>query len=194
MKTSESVAKIAPALLKAQKLMGGAKKSGDNPYFKSKYATLGAVLEASKDLLNENGIVILQPQISNEYGTFVETTLLHESGEYVSSQTKIVFAKEGDPQAQGSAISYARRYGLQSLLSMPAEDDDGEKAMVRQPKFEPAKSSPAKTEASPVTALLTPTTTTSEQPPLPNAQVKSSFKNSNGAAKPAAKPTQQMDW
>ena len=208
MKTSESVVKIAPALLKAQKLMGGAKKAGENPYFKSKYATLGAVLEASKELLNDNGIVILQPQISNEFGTFVETTLLHESGEFVSSQTKIVFAKEGDPQAQGSAISYARRYGLQSLLSMPAEDDDGEKAMTRQPKSEPVKASPAKTEtksvASPKTVTTGTTAVTNTSPALQPAPaisplvattpVKSSFKNSNGAAKPAAKPTQQMDW
>lgn len=134
MKSSESVKNIAPALLKAQKLMGAAIKGSKNPYFKSSYADLGAVLEACKELLNENGVVILQPHRRNEFGTFVETLLLHESGEWLTSQTPVVFAKESDPQAQGSAISYARRYGLQSFLGMPAEDDDGEKAMPRAKK------------------------------------------------------------
>lgn len=138
MKSSNTVVNIAAALLKAQKLMGGAKKGSSNPYFKSKYADLGAVLEACKDLLNENGVVILQPHTTTDKGKFVETTLLHETGEWVSSETEIVCSKESDPQAQGSAISYARRYGLQSLLSMPAEDDDGEGAMKRTRATTPA--------------------------------------------------------
>lgn len=131
MKTSESIKNIAAALLKAQRLMGGAKKGSSNPYFKSKYADLGSVLEACKELLNDAGVIILQPHITTEQGKFVETTLMHESGEWISSSTEIVCAKANDPQAQGSAITYARRYGLQSLLSMPAEDDDGESAMDR---------------------------------------------------------------
>jgi hypothetical protein len=129
MKSSTSIGKIAPALLKAQSLMGAALKGSKNPYFKSNYADLGAVLEACKELLNANGVVILQPHV----GHIVETILLHESGEWLSSETAIVAAKENDPQAYGSAITYARRYGLQSFLSMPAEDDDGERAMARKP-------------------------------------------------------------
>lgn len=135
MYTSQLITNLSKALLSAQKLMGGAIKGSKNPYFKSTYADLGAVLEACKDLLNDAGIVILQPVNRDALGTFVETTLLHaESGEFISSVTPVVFAKEGDPQAQGSAITYARRYGLQSLLGMPAEDDDGEKAMSRKSK------------------------------------------------------------
>lgn len=134
MKTSETIKTIAPALLKAQKLIGGATKGAANPFFKSKYADYGAVLEACKDHLNENGIMILQPHTANERGSFVETILIHESGEWVSSETQVICAKQNDPQALGSAITYARRYGLQSLLAMPAEDDDGESAMVRGSK------------------------------------------------------------
>lgn len=130
MKTSQSITNIAVALLKAQKVMGGAKKGATNPYFKSKYADLGSVLEACKEPLNENGVVILQPHVT-ENSDYVETILLHESGEWISSSTRIVCAKVNDPQALGSAISYARRYGLQSLLSMPAEDSDAEGAMDR---------------------------------------------------------------
>lgn len=134
MKTSESIGKIAAALLKAQTEMGGAKKGAANPYFKSRYADLGAVLEACKELLNQNEITILQPHSTCAHTgkKFVETVLVHSSGEFISGQTEIVCSKENDPQAQGSAITYARRYGLQSLLSMPAEDDDGESAMNRR--------------------------------------------------------------
>lgn len=137
MKTSQTVTNIGTALLKAQMKMGGAKKGASNPYFKSKYADLGSVLEACKELLNEYGIVILQPHSNGPTNTTVETILLHESGEWISSETPVVCAKQNDPQALGSAITYARRYGLQSLLSMPAEDDDGESAMSRQPKTAP---------------------------------------------------------
>lgn len=131
MKTSESIKNIAPALLKAQKAIGGAKKGAANPFFKSKYADYGAVLEVSKDPLNDNGILVLQPVVFHDGKSFVETNLIHESGEFISGETEVVCAKQNDPQALGSAITYARRYGLQSLLSIPAEDDDGEGAMAR---------------------------------------------------------------
>jgi hypothetical protein len=137
--TSTTITKIAPALLKAQSLMGAALKGSKNPYFKSNYADLGAVLEACKEHLNSNGITILQPIGKNEHGTYVETVLLHESGEFITSITPVIFSKENDPQAQGSAITYGRRYGLQSFISLPAEDDDGEKAMTRKPKAETYK-------------------------------------------------------
>jgi len=129
MKTSESIKAIAPALLKAQKLMGAAKKDAENPFYKHNYADLGSVMEVCKGPLNENGIIVLQPVV----GTFVETTLVHESGEWMSSETPIVTATQNDPQKLGSAISYARRYGLQSMLFIPAEDDDAEKATTHTP-------------------------------------------------------------
>lgn len=126
--TSPSIATIMPAFLKAQEKMGSAKKGSLNPYFKSKYADLGSVMEVCKDALNENGIAVLQPVI----GGSVTTVLLHTSGEYISDEgTPIICSKPNDPQAQGSAITYARRYGLQSMLFIPAEDDDAEKAMDR---------------------------------------------------------------
>lgn len=105
--------------------MGSAKKGASNPFFKSKYADLNSVLEAVKEALNSNGITILQPHFSNERGDFVSTVLLHESGEWISSETRLEVAKKNDPQALGSSITYARRYGLQSLVGLPAEDDDG---------------------------------------------------------------------
>jgi len=137
MNTSDTIGTISKSLVKAQKEMSAAKKGAANPFFKSKYADYNSVLEACKEALNDNGITILQPHTLLQMGekeiAVVETILLHESGEYVSSQTKIEVAKQNDPQALGSAISYARRYGLQSLVSLPtSDDDDGESAMGRK--------------------------------------------------------------
>lgn len=131
MKTSSNVTKIMSALLAAQRGMGAVVKDAKNPYFKSNYADYGSVLGACKDLLNEKSVVILQPHVWHDGKNFVETTLVHDSGEWISSETEVVCSKQNDPQALGSAITYARRYGLQSLLAMPTEDDDGEKAMTR---------------------------------------------------------------
>lgn len=128
MKYSQSIKNISLALLEAQKKIGSAKKGAENPFFHSKYADLGSVMEACKDALNENGITILQPIDSDEHGVYVETTLLHSTGEWISASMRIAPKSETNPQDQGSAISYARRYSLQSMVFIPAEDDDAEKA------------------------------------------------------------------
>ena len=134
MKTSESITKIASALLKAQMNMGNALKDSKNPFFKSKYADLNSVRESCMPSLNANGITALQPMVNIEGKNFINTILLHESGEYLSSLTEIIYSKQNDAQAQGSGITYARRYGLQSFVNIGAEDDDGNKAS--QPKVE----------------------------------------------------------
>jgi len=116
--------KLAAALLKAQKEIGAAKKGSTNPFFHSSYADLGSVMEACKEPLNNNGITVLQPVLHDEHGDYVETVLLHESGEYISDKMRLL--PTADAQKQGSAISYARRYSLQSLVFIPSVDDDGE--------------------------------------------------------------------
>lgn len=139
MRTSENITNISAALLSAQKKIEAVKKGAVNPYFKSRYADLPSVMEACKKPLNDNGVVILQPIM----GDFVETRLIHaDSGEWMSSRTRIVCKTDNDPQAYGSAITYARRYGLQSMIFLSAEDDDGEGAMNRQ--TEARRSSPLK--------------------------------------------------
>lgn len=130
MKTSESIIKIAPAFLKAQKNIESVIKDSSNPFFKSKYADLTAVIDACKDHLNKEGIAILQPVD----GMNVETILIHESGEWFSSITPVVAKEQNNPQALGSAITYAKRYGLQSMVLLPAEDDDGNAASNTESK------------------------------------------------------------
>lgn len=132
---------ISKALLAAQKEMGDAKKSANNPFFKSKYADLNSIREVCMPALHNHGIVVLQPMVHIDGKNFVKTVLLHESGESFDSLTEIIYNKQNDAQAQGSGITYARRYGLQSLLSIGAEDDDGnaasKPATVQQPKAQP---------------------------------------------------------
>lgn len=134
---SESIVKLSASLVKAQRNIGAASKGGKNPFFKSNYATLGDVMEACKDPLNAEGVVILQPILSDASGDYVETTLLHESGEYITSTMKLTPSK--NMQEFGSAISYAKRYSLQSLVFIPASDDDGEATMGRSSASTQAK-------------------------------------------------------
>lgn len=119
---------IAQALLKAQSEMSNPVKGSNNPYFKSKYADLNAVREAVIPVLNQNGIVVLQPMVNIDGRNYIKTLFLHESGESLESLTEIIYAKTNDAQAQGSGITYARRYGLQSLACVGADDDDGNAA------------------------------------------------------------------
>lgn len=139
MKKSETITKIAPALLAAQKTMGDAKKDSKNPFFKSSYADLNSVREVATPALNAQGILILQPPTYLENGkNVVETVLLHESGEYISS-AMILEVPKANMQDLGSAVSYARRYSLQSLLNIGAVDDDGEASMKREKPVEKGK-------------------------------------------------------
>lgn len=124
---------IATALLKAQSEMSNPKKGATNPFFKSKYADLNAIREAVIPTLNENGISVLQPIVHVDGHNFVKTILLHESGELMESLTEIIYNKQNDAQAQGSGISYARRYALQSFVCVGADDDDGQKAVQQKP-------------------------------------------------------------
>jgi len=156
MNKSESITKLAPAILKAQKSMGNAIKDSKNPFFKSSYADLNAVREACMPALNDNGISVLQTTLNVDNRSYVRTTLLHESGEFISSDTEILTSKANDAQGYGSGISYARRYGLQALVCLGSADDDGEGAMGRNA---PAKTwqqpkSPIKADATLSTALV----------------------------------------
>jgi hypothetical protein len=124
---------IATALLKAQSEMSNPKKGATNPFFKSKYADLNSIREAVIPILNANGISVLQPIVHVDNKNFVKTILLHESGELMESLTEIIYNKVNDAQAQGSGISYARRYSLQSFVCVGADDDDGQKAVQPKP-------------------------------------------------------------
>jgi len=130
----DNVKNIAAALAKAQLSMGAALKDSTNPHFHSKYADLSSVVSACSDALNENGIAFIQPSGSDEKGNFVDTILIHgESGETLESRIHLKVEKS-TMQGMGSAITYARRYGLMGMAGIAPEDDDGNGAGNGSPK------------------------------------------------------------
>lgn len=124
--------KIAAAIVKAQKAFGPALKDKTNPAFRSKYADLGACIDAVQDALNSNGIALLQQTREDASGVTVETVLLHESGESWASGPLHVPAAKQDPQGYGSALTYARRYSLMTACGIAPEDDDGNAAAANK--------------------------------------------------------------
>lgn len=134
-----SFAKLATALVKVQATLTGATKTATNPHFKSKYATLEDCWDACRKPLTENGLCVVQLTTSDKEGNVgVTTVLAHESGEAIQS-TFLVKPDRPGPQAAGSAITYARRYGLMAIVGLCPTDDDAESATlhVEQPKRTP---------------------------------------------------------
>lgn len=131
MKTSDSINELATSLAKAQAKIVGALKDSANPFFKSKYADLASVWEATREPLTSNGLSIMQGVSSLEGGAVCVTTrLLHSSGQW-AEDTLTLMPKDASPQGMGSAITYGRRYGLAAMTGCAQIDDDGEAAMGR---------------------------------------------------------------
>lgn len=135
MLTSDTITKIMPALIKAQGDFAPAVKAKVNPHFKSKYVPLDAVLDAIAEPLRANGIAIVQQTDIEDARTVLVTRLVHESGEWIAGRYPVHPVK-ADPQGEGSALTYARRYALMALVGIAPEDDDGNaavKAVQREP-------------------------------------------------------------
>jgi len=109
-------------LVKAQSEIGVVFKSEDNPYFKSKYADINGMLAVVKKPLNDNGWAILQALTTVDGKLGLRTILIHESGEKLEDFCPLPECP--DAQKYGSAITYFRRYALQSILALQAQDDD----------------------------------------------------------------------
>lgn len=120
--------KIFQAFIAAQKEFGPALKTSTNPHFRSRYADLSACVEAVIDALNSNGLGLVQVTHPCESGVSVETVLVHESGQTMTSGVLHVPASKQDAQGYGSALTYARRYSLMAICGIAPEDDDGNKA------------------------------------------------------------------
>jgi hypothetical protein len=130
-------ATVIKALVAARKEMGGAKKDSTNPAFRSKYADLASVMEAVRAPLQSHGLEFVQTIRDGA----VITVVMHESGESMELAPFPIVATKLDAQGHGSALTYARRYSLQTALGVPAEDDDGNAASGTDKKFaSPVKS------------------------------------------------------
>jgi len=153
MNKSDTIASLAAALNKAQAEMSGAKKSAKNPFFKSNYANLEEVINCVKEPFADNGLSFVQFPVSGDGVAGVETIIMHESGEFISGEFMLKCSKN-DPQGMGSAITYARRYGLQSACGVPSEDDDGNAASAKKPAMTAMTASNKINDAKTVDALV----------------------------------------
>jgi hypothetical protein len=128
---SEQTNDLVSALVKASAEIKTAKKDAENPFFKSKYSDLPSIVEACKSALLKNNLVVTQSTTLVNGVTALVTTLHHTSGQWIRGYYPVTAVK-ADPQAMGSAITYARRYALSAIVGVVSEDDDdGESAMGR---------------------------------------------------------------
>jgi hypothetical protein len=140
MRHTDSIAKLAPALVAALAEIEGASQSGENTHLKSKYATLEDVIEATRGILATHKIGLIQiPGAIADGKLNLETMLLHESGEYIVGDFQMPVGK-GDPQSVGSALTYARRYAQKAGLNIPDLDDDGQGVKDAKPSKTPRAS------------------------------------------------------
>lgn len=144
-RSSDTLGQLAAALAAAQATMGHASKDGKNPHFRSSYATLAAVIEAIREPLSRQGIAFTSLASTDGLTVSVETRLMHKSGEWLAS-TATAAVRDASPQVVGSAQTYLRRYGLQAICGLAAEDDDGE--ATRNAKPPPPREKDATWEAS----------------------------------------------
>lgn len=137
MLTSETITKIMPAFIKAQGEFKPAVKDAVNGQFakaangkdaKPSYVTLAQAIESVSGALRDNGIAIMQQtDITDHGGIILITRMIHSSGEWIASRYPVHPVKS-DPQGEGSALTYARRYALMALVGIAPEDDDGNAA------------------------------------------------------------------
>jgi len=139
MKQSESIDKIIPAFIAFQSDMPSVPKDGNNPHFKSKYATLGAITEATRPHLAKHGLGFMQWMSNREGYQLIVTRIMHTSGQWMEDEGYILNPTKNDPQGMGSAVTYARRYTLGASLGIITEDDDdGNRASEPAPAKKPA--------------------------------------------------------
>lgn len=134
MEQSNTITELAKALGVFHSEVKPVKKSAENPFFKSSYADLPAILEAVQAPLLKAKLTFVQFPVGENTLT---TMLMHESGEWIRSNYTLKPVK-ADPQAAGSALTYARRYALGAILGISTEnDDDGNSASDKKVEVKP---------------------------------------------------------
>jgi hypothetical protein len=146
---SETIGKLAMALVKFNCEVETIAKDAKNPHFKNNYATLDNIVEVIRPLLAKQGVIVMQIPGGDGENVIMKTMLLHESGEFMKSEALIMRPAKNDPQGVGSCITYARRYSLCSMLSLSTgEDDDGNHASQPQRAAQPPQSAPQRSQSS----------------------------------------------
>ena len=153
---SATIGKLAEALASAQSEMNPAKKNATNPHFRSTYADLASLHDASRAALGKYGLAVVQlPGRRDDGTTTVTTMLMHASGEFVGDESGVRLSAE-TAQAAGSVISYLRRYAYAAVLGLSAEDDDGTAASQPVRREERPTERPAERPAPPELRVVAP--------------------------------------
>ena len=124
MNTSESISKLAKAMVNFSAEVKNPPNTADNPFFKSKYAPLADVLNLMRPLLAKHGLTAIQMPGGDGQNVTVKTILLHESGEWIEGDALALRTDKATPQGAGSAVTYGRRYSLSAMLGISSEDED----------------------------------------------------------------------
>ena len=125
MEKSESIKNLTAALAKAQSALSNAKNTADNPFYKSRYAPLGDVLDLIRPVLAKNDLSVVQyPSSQDGKAISIHTMLIHSSGEYIDFDPLTLTAEKITPQGAGAAITYGRRYTVSGIFNIASEDDD----------------------------------------------------------------------
>ncbi len=130
---SEQTDKLIPSLVAAQKIVRIALKRSNNDHFKKSYADLGSVWAACREALTTNGLCVTQLTDTDGERVVLITTLLHVSGQWIRGVYPVKPVK-ADPQAYGSALTYARRYALASIVGVVAADEDDDANAASEPQ------------------------------------------------------------
>lgn len=150
---SANFAKAVESLQKAQQEFQTPNKDMTNAYLGNKYASLDSCISAIKPALHKNGFALVQSGGKDELGHFVDTKFVHITGEIFSSKIYLELDKN-NMQGVGSAVTYAKRYGLLSLSGMEPDenpdDDDGNKASGTKPKKSSIEQKPENKPSPPV--------------------------------------------
>lgn len=133
MKTSESVKAISEALVKAHAKMTEVKKNMDNPFTKSEYADLSAVVEVTRPVLAGEKLCVLQCPAFRDGTLYVTSRVIHESGEWMEEDSSAGVIAQGPAEA-GKAITYLRRYALLAICGIAPKDDDASQSEFSRKK------------------------------------------------------------
>lgn len=133
---SDETGEIFKALSKFRGKVVQPEKTAKNPFFKSNYVTLEGVIKAIDNGTKETGLSWFQEAKSQDKTVSVSTIIIHESGQYIRFDPFTVIAVKSDPQAVGSALTYAKRYALAATFGISSDiDDDGCKASEQRPSY-----------------------------------------------------------